>query len=54
MNFTLDKLKPTAEITIKLNDVPFNGEMSPTIEITPSGELFHDGQPIVVETPMPG
>jgi len=51
--FTLDKLKPSAELDIRLTDVFFNGEATiPVIEITPSGELSHEG-PIVVETPMP-
>lgn len=51
--FKLDKLKPSAELTIRLMDVPFSGEGTiPVIEITPSGELTHEG-PIVVETPMP-
>ena len=51
LDFKLDKLKPSAELNIRLNDVPFNGEITPIIEIIPSGELIHDGQPIVVETP---
>lgn len=52
-DFKLDKLKPSAELNIRLMDVPFNGEGTiPVIEITPSGELTHEG-PIVVETPMP-
>ena len=51
-DFKLDKLKPTAELNIRLNDVLFNGEVTiPVIEITPSGELTHEG-PIVVEAPM--
>ena len=51
--FKLDKLKPTAELNIRLKDDLFNGEATiPVIEITPSGELTHEG-PIVVETPLP-
>lgn len=52
-DFKLDKLKPSAELNIRLKDVFFNGEAAiPVIEITPSGELTHEG-PIVVETPLP-
>ena len=54
LDFKLDKLKPSAELNVQLKDVPFNGEITPIIEIIPSGELIHDGQPIVVETPLPG
>ncbi|MBO9540456.1 hypothetical protein J7643_07690 [bacterium] len=49
--FKLDKLKPSAELNIQLMDVPFNGQISPQIEITPSGELGHQG-PIVIEAEM--
>ena len=41
--FKLVKLKPTAELNIRLKDVLFNGEVTPGIEITPSGELDHGG-----------
>ncbi|MNX43021.1 hypothetical protein D3C86_734550 [compost metagenome] len=41
--FTLDKLKPTADLKIQLMDVLFNGEVAPGIEVTPSGELEHGG-----------
>lgn len=48
-DFTLDKLKPTAEFNIRLFDVPFSGEIEfPGFEVTPSGELIHEG-PVIIE-----
>jgi hypothetical protein len=53
LDFKLDKLNPLAELNVQLKDVSFNGVVMPVIEITPSAELIHDGQPIIVETPLP-
>ncbi len=53
VDFKLDKLKPMAELNVQLTDVSFNGVIMPVIEIMPSAELIHDGQPIIVETPQP-
>jgi len=51
-DFTLDKLKPSAELNIRLIDVPFSGQAEfPGFEVTPSGEVTHEG-PIVVEIPV--
>ena len=47
--FTMEKGKVPAALQITLTDVPFSGEATiPSIEITPSGELHHEG-PVVID-----
>ena len=48
VDFKLDKLNPSAELNIRLIDVPFNGEISPGIEVTPGDGLIHEG-PVEIE-----